>query len=86
MTSEWSSEPPSAEGGCVGGGGGGHPLIPRSVPRVFSLAMNRASTTKSKDPWRLYHTLLLLGSWSVATKHQDLNKWFLEPSESLRML
>lgn len=80
MTSEWSSELPSAEGGW------GHPQIPRSVPGVFSLAMNRASTTKCKDPWRLYHALLLLGCWSVAIKHQDLNKRFLGPSEQLRML
>lgn len=85
MTSEWSSEASQCRG-WVGGWVGEHPQIPRSVPRAFSLAMNRASTTKCEDPWRLYHALLLLGCWSVATKHRDLNKWFLEPSGSLRML
>lgn len=47
---------------------------------MFSLAMNRASTTKSKEP-HAYSVLLHVGRWKVATEHHVFNKWFVGPFE-----
>lgn len=54
------------------------PLIWRFVPSVFSLAMNRASTTKPKKPSPC-PLRLLVACWKFATKHHVFNKWFLGP-------
>lgn len=64
---------------------GGGTLAYGGLCQEHSAWQRRASTTKCKDPWRPYHALLLLGYWSGATKHQNLNGWCLGPGEHLSL-